>query len=248
MSARRSEVRGAREARVSRPRPSRGAGKAEPPRGAQTKGSVRVRAPAETRAELIAAAARLFLRDGLDVPSLDAICEEAGYTRGAFYVHFRSREDLVAAVVELALSELLDRIVRPDQDLPEIARSFVAALSAGALPLSTGTRFSQVLEACARSSELRVRFLAVLLVAKGRIADAVRRSVARGVVDAERDPDAVAEMLLAIVLGVQVAAQLDAPHDAAGVEREVLAMLAPRRARAQRARVESGAKTKRRAR
>jgi AcrR family transcriptional regulator len=204
--------------------------KAGPTKAGPTKAgaSARPRAPEETRAGLVAAAARLFLRDGLDVPSLDAICEEAGFTRGAFYVHFRSREDLVAAVVELALSELLERIVRPDQDLAEIARSFVAALSAGALPLASGTRFSQVLEACARSPELRVRFLAVLLVAKGRIADAVRRSVESGVVDAARDADAVAEMLLALVLGVQVAAQLGAPHDASGVEREVLAMLAPR--------------------
>lgn len=218
-------------------------------RASRSRASVRPRAPEETRAGLVAAAARLFLRDGLDVPSLDAICEEAGFTRGAFYVHFRSREDLVAAVVELALSELLERIVRPDQDLAEIARSFVAALSAGALPLSSGTRFSQVLEACARSPELRVRFLAVLLVAKGRIADAVRRSVQSGVVDAARDPDAVAEMLLALVLGVQVAAQLGAPHDASGVEREVMAMLAPlgRRSSA-RATKEAGPSRQRRSR
>lgn len=195
---------------------------------AARKTSPRPRAPDETRAALVAAAARLFLRDGLDVPSLDAICEEAGKTRGAFYVHFKSREDLVAAVVELALTELLDRIVRPDQDLPAIVRSFVAALSAGALPLSPEVRFSQVLEASVRSPELRVRFLAMLLIAKGRIADAVERSIAGGTVDASRDPHAVAEMLLAIVLGVQAAAQLGAPYDARGVEREVLAMLSPR--------------------
>lgn len=192
------------------------------------KASPRPRAPDETRAALVAAAARLFLRDGLDVPSLDAICEEAGKTRGAFYVHFKSREDLVAAVIELALTELLDRIVRPDQDLGAIVRSFVAALSAGALPLSPEVRFSQVLEASVRSPELRVRFLAMLLIAKGRIADAVERSIAGGTVDASRDPHAVAEMLLAIVLGVQAAAQLGAPYDARGVEREVLAMLSPR--------------------
>ena len=201
---------------------------------ARSSASPRPRAPDETRAALVAAASRLFLRDGLDVPSLDAICEEAGKTRGAFYVHFKSREDLVAAVVELALTELLDRIVRPDQDLPAIVRSFVAALSAGALPLSREVRFSQVLEASMRSPELRVRFLAMLLIAKGRIADAIERSIASGTVDASRDPHAVAEMLLAIVLGVQSAAQLGAPYDAAAVEREVLAMLAPRAPRPRR--------------
>ena len=204
--------------------------------GAASKSSAKVaprlRAPDETRAALVAAAARLFLRDGLDVPSLDAICEEAGKTRGAFYVHFKSREDLVAAVVELALTELLERIVRPDQDLATIVRSFVAALSAGAMPLSREVRFSQVLEASMRSAELRVRFLAMLLIATGRIADAIERSIASGSVDPARDPHALAEMLLAIVLGVQAAAQLEAPYDASGVERELLAMLAPPGARA----------------
>jgi hypothetical protein len=41
-------------------------------------------------------------------------------------------------------------------------------------------------------------------------------------------------MLRASVLGVQAAAQLGAPYDAAGVEREVLAMLAPRSSRPRR--------------
>jgi len=205
----------------------------------------RPRAPDETRAGLVAAASRLFLRDGLDVPSLDAICEEAGKTRGAFYVHFRSREDLVAAVVELALGELLDRIVRSDQDLPAIVRTFVATLDAGALPLTKDLRYSQILEAAVRSPELRVRFLAMLLVAKGRIADAIERSQAGGSVDSARDPHAVAELLLAIVLGVQAASQLGAPYQSASAEREMLAMLAPRSAKPPRATKAKTARTER---
>ena len=236
MSVRRRTPEGASKAPLGREKPRQRpqAGTKPTVRGKPARSSPRPRAPDETRAALVAAASRLFLRDGLDVPSLDAICEEAGKTRGAFYVHFKSREDLVAAVVELALTELLDRIVRPDQDLPAIVRSFVAALSAGALPLSREVRFSQVLEASMRSPELRVRFLAMLLIAKGRIADAVERSIASGTVDASRDPHAGAEILLAIVRGVQSAAQLGAPYDAAAVEREVLAMLAPRAPRPRR--------------
>ncbi len=186
------------------------------------------------------------MRQGLDVPSLDAICEEAGKTRGAFYVHFKSREDLIAAVVELALEEFLERIVRADQDLPTIMRSFVAAFAAGALPLTPELRFSQILEACARGPELRVRFLAMLLIAKGRITDAIVRSVERGVVDGARDPEAIAELLLALVLGAQAAAQLGAPFEAERVEREVLAMLTPRGGSARSARSSSSSRSRRR--
>ncbi len=225
-------ARGAENTPAKGPRKGPGKGPAKitakgPARGARgsAKGANRPRIPAQTRAELLAAASRLFVRDGLDTPSLDAICEEAGYTRGAFYVHFGSREELVAAVVESAFSELIERIVRPDEDLPAIIGSFVRALAEGSLPVSGGARISQVLEACMRSWDLRVKFLAVLVTAKQRIAEAVRRSQESGVVRASARPDAIAEMLLALVLGVQVAGQLGAPYDAAGVEAELRTML-----------------------
>ena len=48
----------------------------------------------ETREALISAALAEFAEHGFDAPSLDAICARAGYTRGAFYVHFRDRSDL----------------------------------------------------------------------------------------------------------------------------------------------------------
>ena len=49
----------------------------------------------ETREALLQAAMAEFAEKGLDLPSLDAICARAGFTRGAFYVHFRDREELV---------------------------------------------------------------------------------------------------------------------------------------------------------
>lgn len=201
-----------------------------------TSDDARKRVPAQTRAELIAAASRLFLRDGLDTPSLDAICEEAGYTRGAFYVHFGSREALVAAVVESAFSELVERIVRPEEELFAIIDAFVTALAGGAVPIRGKTQLSQVLEACARSWDLRVKFLAVLVSAKHRIAEAVRRSQERDAVRLDAAPEAIAELLIALVLGVHVAAQLGAPYDAEAVARELRTMLTPPSAPAARPR------------
>src|SRR4051812_40727719 len=53
-----------------------------------------------TREALVEAGIALFAEQGLDGPSLDAICERAGFTRGAFYVHFRDRDELLQAVME----------------------------------------------------------------------------------------------------------------------------------------------------
>jgi TetR/AcrR family transcriptional repressor of nem operon len=186
------------------------------------------RVPERTRDALIAAAGELFVEQGLDGASLDAICERAGYTRGAFYVHFASRDELVGAVVETAMRQFLDAIVgEGEPELAAIIDAFVRALGEGRFPISARVRASQVLEACARSWELRVKYLAVLVSARERIASAVRRGQAAGTVREDLRADAIAEMLLAMVIGVQIATQLEAPYDARAVAKELGAMLAP---------------------
>src|SRR5262245_30280258 len=64
-----------------------------------------------TRQALLVAGLAELVEHGLDVPSLDAICARAGYTRGAFYVHFKDREDFFVAVMDWALSGILATVV-----------------------------------------------------------------------------------------------------------------------------------------
>jgi AcrR family transcriptional regulator len=54
----------------------------------------------QTRAELLAAAHRVFLRDGFHGASLTEIAEEAGYTFGAVYSNFQNKDDLFLAVMD----------------------------------------------------------------------------------------------------------------------------------------------------
>jgi AcrR family transcriptional regulator len=53
-----------------------------------------------TRAELIAVADRRFSAAGYHATSLDAVADEAGFTKGAVYSNFSSKEDLFFAVYE----------------------------------------------------------------------------------------------------------------------------------------------------
>ncbi|MCC7540846.1 MAG: TetR/AcrR family transcriptional regulator [Deltaproteobacteria bacterium] len=192
-----------------------------------THGEERKRVPERTRARLVEAAGELFREQGLEA-SLDAICERAGYTRGAFYVHFGSRDDLVGAVVEHALLGFLGSFVgESSDDLPAIVESFVTAMSTGALRLTPEVRVAQLLEACSRSPALRAKCLMVVLEIRERIAAAVRRSQAAGKVAAEVRPDALAEILLALVLGAQVATELGAPYDAPAVGEEIVRLTSP---------------------
>jgi len=64
-----------------------------------------------TRSLIVAAARTLFLRDGVDATSTEAILTEAGISRGALYHHFASKRDVFAAVYELETADAIQRAV-----------------------------------------------------------------------------------------------------------------------------------------
>jgi AcrR family transcriptional regulator len=68
-----------------------------------------------TREELIAAAEDLFVARGFHATSVDEIALAAGYTKGAVYSNFESKEDLFFAVYERRVDRVVadyERIIR----------------------------------------------------------------------------------------------------------------------------------------
>jgi AcrR family transcriptional regulator len=62
----------------------------------------RAESKTRTRAELLRAANRLFLRDGFVATSLALIADEAALTKGAVYSNFENKEDLFLALLQQA--------------------------------------------------------------------------------------------------------------------------------------------------
>jgi len=58
----------------------------------------------------------------LDTPSLDDICDRAGFTRGAFYVHFADREALLVAVMDHVGESFVPGSVHSEAEPPEHER------------------------------------------------------------------------------------------------------------------------------
>lgn len=73
----------------------------------------------ETRARLIAAARTVFVRDGFESASTDAILSEASVSKGALYHHFESKLDLFAAVFEAVSREAIERPRPRNRGTPE---------------------------------------------------------------------------------------------------------------------------------
>lgn len=198
----------------------------------------------QTRDALIAAALELFVEQGLDGPSLDAICERAGYTRGAFYVHFADRDALLVAVMEKVgeafLSSVFEHIRGGSEDatpgLHVVAERFVSAVADGAYPLMPGkgprakrgpqVRPHQLLDACARSPIVRERYRALVQASIDQVASLARTDQEAGVLRASLDPQQVGTMALATIIGAQTMAELGVAVDPAALARTMLAAFA----------------------
>ena len=63
----------------------------------------REEAKAQTRQALLDAAGAVFAEKGFHGASIDMVAEEAGYTKGAVYAHFSSKEDLYLALLDAHL-------------------------------------------------------------------------------------------------------------------------------------------------
>lgn len=63
-----------------------------------------------TRTRLLQAAEKIFARDGFDAAKLEEIAADAGYTRGAFYSNFESKEDLFFAMLEQEITSRIENL------------------------------------------------------------------------------------------------------------------------------------------
>lgn len=176
---------------------------------------------------------KLFARKGLDAPSLDAICEQAGYTRGAFYVHFKDRDDLLAAVMDEVGREYLDGLFAAGapggDDVFSLAQRFVDTVAAGTYPLAQkgGVRPHQLLDACARNPRVRRKYTDLVEETTQRLAASVAAAQSAGLVRDDVDAPRLASALMLVVLGAQTMIDLGARFDAGATAAAVLSLLGP---------------------
>lgn len=83
------------------------------------------------RAEILASARVAFLKHGLEQTSMDRIAQEAELAKGTLYLYFKSREELVMALMSEdleALLTLLEKVAKkkqsPDKKLLEAVKTF----------------------------------------------------------------------------------------------------------------------------
>ncbi len=182
-----------------------------------------------TRARLLDAAASVYARHGFGA-TLDEVAAEAGFTKGAVYSHFGSKENLLLALAEEQLAaELVEQMTLFDRERRSWER-----------PLAGSARWMQTL----REDPDRFRLFVELWVhaqrderLRERLAGGVEQLremfagfASAGVADAGMQPDTEADRHLATVfvamaIGMGIAKLLDDDAVPAGLLGNALSLL-----------------------
>jgi AcrR family transcriptional regulator len=85
------------------------------------------RRKARTRAKLLAAARGLFAAKGAEATTIAEIADEADIGVGSFYNHFRTKEEVLAALLEEALTEQLRLLQLRQQQVEDPAERVAIA-------------------------------------------------------------------------------------------------------------------------
>ena len=154
------------------------------------------------RGRIVWAAKRVILEKGLDAASMDDVAAHAGTTKPTVYAHFKSKDELFAAVVELIRGLLLGELRGPEVYAAEPVEA-VALFCGRYLELISWRdpiAFQRIALAAAARSPALARLVHDTLFA------GVRRSLA-AYLQAQKltdDPERYAELVLAATTGSTV--------------------------------------------
>jgi TetR/AcrR family transcriptional regulator, transcriptional repressor for nem operon len=202
----------------------------------------------ETREALVEAAAAEMGERGIEGASLDAICARAGYTRGAFYVHFKDRDDLVVAVYERHMKAFLDQVVAVNdapEDLERTIAQYVTTVVAMAPTTRSrkGWRFHHTLAACSRSPVIRERYVALQREAMARVRRAAEAGQRQGTIRGDVPAQAMAEILVLLTVGIDALFDAGVPFDLLGGAKALSTLLRASRPTSRRRRASSSRST-----
>jgi AcrR family transcriptional regulator len=157
---------------------------------------------AATRRLLMKAAAKVCAKRGLQQTSIDEVAEEAGYTKGAFYSNFASKEELFLAM----LDERFEQRVRDiDAAIASTDDPEVAARRAGddfqrflAADPEWQRLFFEFAAHAARNPEFREELVTRYRTLRSRIAELLRKRAQELGVEPPIPFDQIALMLFAM--------------------------------------------------
>ncbi len=159
-----------------------------------------VKQASERKAEIIDCAQTLFFEKGYEATTIADILQQTSLSKGAFYHHFKSKEELLGALIERLAESVLEmaRNVLEDQTISEVTRLFLFIRRSTEVQFESQPAFVQVYAASLRP-ENALMYQQMVAVTSKIVTPVLEQILQRGVEQGEFDvPDThlVAEMIL----------------------------------------------------
>ncbi len=84
---------------------------------ASAKKSLKTIQKEESRVRILNVASRLFRKQGYKATGIDQIMSEAGLTAGAFYAHFKSKDDLFENMLDFTLRQMRSLLLKDTENI-----------------------------------------------------------------------------------------------------------------------------------
>lgn len=167
----------------------------------------------DTRSKILHTALELFSKNGYDATGVAEICKNVKVSKGAFYHHFPSKQDLFLALMADWLDELdgmLQAAIINAKDIPQAIEN-MAGISGGIFEALEGgfpillefwTQANRQPEIWQRAVEPYRNYLSYFakVIQDGKSQDAFAKDL---------DPELSARLLLGVVMGLLLQASLD---------------------------------------
>jgi AcrR family transcriptional regulator len=188
---------------------------------------------AERRKQILDAAVRCFTRSGFHGTGMQEICTEAGMSPGNLYRYFRSKTEIIAAIVDEERKQIADMfsgLVEAENFIDELGRLIDCHL---AMHANRGhvTMWAEVLSEISRNAEIAAIYEGLENELRQSMQSALEKAIERNEIAPDLDPPTVALMLIALGDGLCARAAFDGklqlPAMASAVKHWTTALLNP---------------------
>jgi AcrR family transcriptional regulator len=170
----------------------------------------------ETRARLLEAAERSFAQQGFDATGVATICQVAGVTKGAFYHHFSSKQDVFMELLRRWLDRLDIQMAKLREDsasVPEELFSMTSLIQE--ILQATEDQFPIYLEfwtRALRDPTIRQELITPFYRYRDLFSEMVSNGITEGTLK-DVHPQTAARLILALALGLLIQALIDQRGD-----------------------------------
>ncbi len=164
----------------------------------------------ETQARILEAAVKQFSVNGYNKASVDSICEQAGISKGAFYHHFKTKQDVFLALLDGWL-QTFDQAIEASKDrpVPETFQMmteyfpYIFESASENLPM-----FLEFLQQASRDETIWQASIAPYRRYHKHFASLIKRGIAEGSF-ADVDPNLAARLIVSAAMGLLLQSLLD---------------------------------------